>query len=88
VTRQLFARRLVVPPTHAGPRGEVAIGREVRHVCPDFRNQRFSHACANPRDGLEEVDGLGQKGIGTILKLSLNCRGRAANRLVSLIVLV
>jgi hypothetical protein len=82
VARQLFARRLVVPWTHAGPRGEVAIGREMRHVRPNFRHQRFRHSGAHPRDGLEEVDGLGQKRVGTLVKLALNFRGRAGNRLV------
>ena len=87
VARQLFARRLMIPRAHAGPRGEVAIGRDVGHVGPDCRHQRFCHACTNPWDGLEEVDGLGQKRIGTFVQLSLNFCGRAGHRLVSLVVL-
>lgn len=66
----------------------MASGREARHVGANFRNQRFSHACTNPGDGVEEVDGLGQNRIGTVLKLAVNCRGRAGDRLVYVIILV
>ena len=83
---KLFARRLVVPRTHAGPRGEVASGWEERHGCADCRNQHFRHACATPWNGVEEVNGWGEKRVGASLKLSLNFRGRAGHRLVSWVV--
>jgi hypothetical protein len=60
----------------------VASGREVRHGGPDFGHQRFRHACANPWNGVEAVDRLGQKRVGTLLKLAWNLCGRAGYRLI------
>jgi len=78
--RQLCARRLVVPWTDTGPRGKGASGREGRHIGANFRHQRFTHLGANPWGSLEEINGLGQKRIGALVKLALNFRGRAGNR--------
>jgi hypothetical protein len=83
----LGLNRLAVPWTHTCPRGEAAIGREVAHVCPDSGRQRFGHAGVSPRDGVEEIDRLGQKQVGTLLQVALNLHGRAGHCRIELVVL-
>jgi hypothetical protein len=65
----------------------MARGQEARHVCPDFRQQRFRHAGAHPWDHLKEGDSVGEKRVGALLNLALNFRGRMGRRLPSVVVL-
>jgi hypothetical protein len=64
----------------------MASSRERRHICADFRDQRLRHVGAHPWDGMEEVDGLGQKRVGALVPWSWRVCGRAGHGLGSWVV--
>jgi hypothetical protein len=57
-----LARALMVPRAEARPARQVPGTREGRHVHSQLGDQDFRHALVHPRDRVQAVDRLGERG--------------------------